>query len=51
MNRLLPRLLLTPACGFATLADNPVSSAATAQAKLAALAQATQILRDRHRLG
>ena len=45
------RLLLTPDCGFATFADNPVSSAATAQAKLAALAQATQILRDRHRLG
>ena len=45
------RLLLTPDCGFATFADNPVSSAATAQAKLAALAQATQILRDRHPLG
>ena len=42
------RVLLTPDCGFATFADNPVNSAATAAAKLAVLAQATQILRERH---
>jgi 5-methyltetrahydropteroyltriglutamate--homocysteine methyltransferase len=44
------RLLLTPDCGFATFADNPLNSGATAEAKLAALAQAAQILRLRHRL-
>lgn len=31
------RLLLVPDCGFATFADNPVSSAAVAEAKLAAM--------------
>jgi 5-methyltetrahydropteroyltriglutamate--homocysteine methyltransferase len=30
------RVLLTPDCGFATFADNPVASAATAEAKLRA---------------
>ncbi len=45
------RVLLTPDCGFATFADNPVNSAATAAAKLAVLAQATQILRERHHVG
>jgi 5-methyltetrahydropteroyltriglutamate--homocysteine methyltransferase len=44
------RVLLTPDCGFATFADNPVSSDTVAQAKLAALAQAAQRLRQRHRL-
>ncbi len=44
------RVLLTPDCGFATFADNPVNSDATAQAKLAALARATQLLRERHRI-
>ncbi|MBL8854893.1 MAG: sulfurtransferase TusA family protein [Planctomycetaceae bacterium] len=32
-----PRLFLTPDCGFATFADNPISSAEVATAKLAAL--------------
>ena len=34
------RILLTPDCGFATFADNPVSSAATAEAKLRAIVAA-----------
>ena len=34
------RVLLTPDCGFATFADNPVASARTAEAKLRAVAQA-----------
>ena len=41
-------VLLTPNCGFATFADNPVSSESIAEAKLAALAQAAIILRQRH---
>ena len=44
------RVLLKPDCGFATFADNPVSSAAVAQAKLTALAQAAALLRERHRI-
>lgn len=44
------RVLLTPDCGFATFADNPVNSDATAEAKLAALAQAAQRLRERHHM-
>jgi 5-methyltetrahydropteroyltriglutamate--homocysteine methyltransferase len=43
-------LLLTPDCGFATFADNPLNSERVAEAKLAALAQATQILRERHHI-
>lgn len=39
------RLLLNPDCGFATFADNPVSSAAGAEAKLAALVRAAGTLR------
>ena len=34
------RVLLTPDCGFATFADNPVASARVAEAKLAAVVQA-----------
>lgn len=34
------RVLLTPDCGFATFADNPVASAAVAEAKLRAIAEA-----------
>ena len=34
------RVLLTPDCGFATFADNPVTSARVAEAKLAAVVQA-----------
>jgi 5-methyltetrahydropteroyltriglutamate--homocysteine methyltransferase len=39
------RLLLVPDCGFATFADNPVASAAAAEGKLAAIAQASARLR------
>ena len=34
------RILLTPDCGFATFADNPVTSAAVAEAKLRAIVEA-----------
>ena len=34
------RVLLTPDCGFATFADNPVASASAAEAKLKAIAEA-----------
>ena len=44
------RVLLTPDCGFATFADNPLNSGTTAEAKLAALAQASALLRARHRI-
>ena len=40
------RVLLTPDCGFATFADNPVTSSEVAEAKLRAIAQARDILRD-----
>jgi 5-methyltetrahydropteroyltriglutamate--homocysteine methyltransferase len=39
------RVLLTPDCGFATFADNPVASARVAQDKLAAIASAAAVLR------
>jgi 5-methyltetrahydropteroyltriglutamate--homocysteine methyltransferase len=39
------RVLLTPDCGFATFADNPVASARTAEAKLRVIAEAAQLLR------
>jgi 5-methyltetrahydropteroyltriglutamate--homocysteine methyltransferase len=39
------RLLFTPDCGFATFADNPVSSAQVAEDKLRRMAQARDILR------
>jgi 5-methyltetrahydropteroyltriglutamate--homocysteine methyltransferase len=42
------RVLLNPDCGFATFADNPVASAAVAQAKLEAIAVAARRLRERH---
>jgi 5-methyltetrahydropteroyltriglutamate--homocysteine methyltransferase len=42
------RVLLNPDCGFATFADNPIASAETATAKLAAISHAATILRDRH---
>ncbi len=44
------RVLLTPDCGFATFADNPVNSEVIAEAKLAALGQAAHRLRERHHL-
>ena len=40
------RLLLTPDCGFATFADNPISSSTMAEAKLAAISEAAAILRE-----
>lgn len=39
------RVLLHPDCGFATFADNPIASAAVAEAKLAVLARAAAVLR------
>jgi 5-methyltetrahydropteroyltriglutamate--homocysteine methyltransferase len=39
------RVWLTPDCGFATFADNPVASARVAEAKLRAIAQAAAELR------
>ncbi len=40
------RVLLTPDCGFATFADNPVASAETAEGKLRAIADAARIVRQ-----
>lgn len=42
------RVLLTPDCGFATFADNPVNSEQIAEAKLHALSQAATVLRERY---
>jgi 5-methyltetrahydropteroyltriglutamate--homocysteine methyltransferase len=42
------RVLLNPDCGFATFADNPIVTAEVAEANLAVLAQARDLLRDRH---
>ncbi len=39
------RLLLHPDCGFATFADNPICDAASAEAKLAVIAQAAARVR------
>ncbi len=44
------RVLLTPDCGFATLAYNPLNSDVTAEARMAALANATRIRRERHHI-
>jgi 5-methyltetrahydropteroyltriglutamate--homocysteine methyltransferase len=40
------RLFLTPDCGFATFADNPVATADLARSKLSVLAQVAQKLRS-----
>ena len=45
------RVLLNPDCGFATFADSPVSSAAVAEAKLGAIAQAARVMRERYGAG
>jgi 5-methyltetrahydropteroyltriglutamate--homocysteine methyltransferase len=45
------RVLLNPDCGFATFADNPVSSAAAAEAKLGAIVGAARVLRHRYGVG
>jgi 5-methyltetrahydropteroyltriglutamate--homocysteine methyltransferase len=42
------RVLLNPDCGFATFADNPISSDRVAEAKLRAVAEAAAIPRARH---
>ncbi len=42
------RVLFTPDCGFATFADNPISSDKIAEGKLNAMAQAVVRLRERH---
>ena len=39
------RVLLTPDCGFATFADNPVASAGIAEAKLRAIVEAAELVR------
>ena len=44
------RVLLNPDCGFATFADNPITQAEIAEAKLSSLARAARKLRRRHRL-
>jgi 5-methyltetrahydropteroyltriglutamate--homocysteine methyltransferase len=41
------RVLLTPDCGFATFADNPVASATVAEAKLRAIAEAAAVIAGR----
>jgi 5-methyltetrahydropteroyltriglutamate--homocysteine methyltransferase len=41
------RVVLTPDCGFATFADNPVASARVAEAKLRAIVDAAAELRGR----
>jgi 5-methyltetrahydropteroyltriglutamate--homocysteine methyltransferase len=41
------RVLLTPDCGFATFADNPLASASLAEAKLRAIAEAAEFVRRR----
>ena len=38
------RVLLTPDCGFATFADNPVASAVTAEGKLRAIVEARDLI-------
>ena len=40
------RVLLTPDCGFATFADNPVASADVAEAKLRAIVEARDLVRE-----
>jgi 5-methyltetrahydropteroyltriglutamate--homocysteine methyltransferase len=44
------RILLNPDCGFATFADNPITSAEVAERKLSSLARAANALRRRHQL-
>jgi 5-methyltetrahydropteroyltriglutamate--homocysteine methyltransferase len=39
------RVLLTPDCGFATFADNPITSARIAEEKLRAIVRAAEVLR------
>jgi 5-methyltetrahydropteroyltriglutamate--homocysteine methyltransferase len=39
------RVLLTPDCGFATFADNPIAPAARAEATMRAIAEAAALVR------
>jgi 5-methyltetrahydropteroyltriglutamate--homocysteine methyltransferase len=39
------RVLLTPDCGFATFADNPITAPRVAEAKLRAMVEAAEVLR------
>lgn len=41
----IERVLLTPDCGFATFADNPIASAAVAEAKLRVIVEAASTFR------
>jgi 5-methyltetrahydropteroyltriglutamate--homocysteine methyltransferase len=41
-------VLLTPDCGFASFANRPVASLATAELKMGAILQAARLLRKRH---
>ena len=45
------RVYLNPDCGFATFADNPVSSADVAERKLARMVEAARVLRSRMGFG
>ena len=45
------RVLLHPDCGFATFADNPICDAASAEAKLAVIARAAAMVRERAPVG
>lgn len=40
------RVLLTPDCGFAAFADNPVTSSSVAEAKLRAIVEAAELVRQ-----
>jgi 5-methyltetrahydropteroyltriglutamate--homocysteine methyltransferase len=42
------RVLLHPDCGFATYADNPLTSSVVAERKLKAIAEAARVVRARH---
>lgn len=44
------RVLLTPDCGFATFADNPIASAVQAEQKLAVIKKAAQLLQQRYHI-
>ncbi len=44
------RVMLTPDCGFATFADNPIAPAEIAERKLSSIVQAARILRSKYRL-
>ncbi|MDA7980787.1 MAG: hypothetical protein MPJ50_18685 [Pirellulales bacterium] len=42
------RIFVNPDCGFATFADNPITAARIAEAKLSHLAEAARRMRDKH---